>query len=246
MADTDSYEHLYDLPETISAISTDILPIEQSDGTKKITKANLLTGLVTSDELRTESATRYNADLLLTNNFASGYSPSAKYAVGAYCTYQNVLYKCKTTITTPESWNSAHWTAAKVMDEIAYPVGAIYLSVNSTSPASIFGGTWERIKDRFLLAAGDTYAAGSTGGEASHKLSWTEMPIHSHDLNALGDHNVVAWGDASDNTKSFDLGSIAKDYGGSKNRLATIPAGNDQPHNNMPPYLAIYMWKRIA
>ena len=47
-----------------------------------------------------------------------------------------------------------------------YPVGSIYMSVNATSPASLFGGTWEQLKDRFLLAAGDTYAAGSTGGEA--------------------------------------------------------------------------------
>lgn len=45
-----------------------------------------------------------------------------------------------------------------------YPVGSIYLSVNATSPAELFGGTWEQIKDTFLLASGDTYEAGSTGG----------------------------------------------------------------------------------
>lgn len=63
---------------------------------------------------------------------------------------------------------------------IVYPVGSIYMSVNSTSPASLFGGTWERIKDRFLLAAGDTYSAGSTGGEAQHTLTVDEMPSHYH------------------------------------------------------------------
>jgi hypothetical protein len=64
--------------------------------------------------------------------------------------------------------------------EKIYPVGSIYISANSTSPANLFGGTWEQIKDRFLLAAGGTYAAGSTGGEATHTLTVDEMPNHVH------------------------------------------------------------------
>ena len=64
-----------------------------------------------------------------------------------------------------------------------YPVGSIYLSVNSTNPGTIFGGTWEQIKDRFLLACGSTYSNGSTGGEAKHTLTTNEMPSHSHALN---------------------------------------------------------------
>ena len=54
--------------------------------------------------------------------------------------------------------------------ELIYPVGSIYMSVNSTSPASLFGGTWEQIKDTFLLSAGDTYTAGATGGSATKNL----------------------------------------------------------------------------
>ena len=61
-----------------------------------------------------------------------------------------------------------------------YPVGSIYMSTNNTNPGSIFGGTWEQIKDKFLLSAGDTYANGSTGGEASHILTTAEMPQHNH------------------------------------------------------------------
>ena len=57
-------------------------------------------------------------------------------------------------------------TLAEIMLKI-YPVGAVYISVNSTSPASLFGGTWESISGRFLLGADNTYTAGSTGGEAS-------------------------------------------------------------------------------
>lgn len=47
---------------------------------------------------------------------------------------------------------------------IMYPVGSIYMSVNDVNPSTLFGGTWERIQDRFLLAAGSTFAAGNTGG----------------------------------------------------------------------------------
>lgn len=61
-----------------------------------------------------------------------------------------------------------------------YPVGAIYISVNDTNPSSIFGGTWEKVEDRFLLASGDTYNNGATGGEAEHTLTEREIPWHSH------------------------------------------------------------------
>ncbi|MBR2781172.1 MAG: hypothetical protein IKD81_07175 [Eubacteriaceae bacterium] len=64
--------------------------------------------------------------------------------------------------------------------ELIYPVGSIYMSTVQTSPQSLFGGIWERIKDRFLLSAGDSYAAGAVGGEESHVLSVNEMPSHSH------------------------------------------------------------------
>lgn len=67
-----------------------------------------------------------------------------------------------------------------------YPVGSIYISVTDTPPDSLFGGTWERIADTFLLASGESYPPGSTGG-----------------------------------------------------------VGADAAHNNMPPYLAVYMWKRV-
>ena len=75
-----------------------------------------------------------------------------------------------------------------------YPVGSIYMSVNSTSPAKLFGGTWEQIKDMFLLACGDTYANGAKGGEASHTLTVAEMPAHSHSAstNSTGSHGHSA------------------------------------------------------
>lgn len=62
-----------------------------------------------------------------------------------------------------------------------YPVGSIYMSVNSTSPATLFGGTWEAIAGgRVLMGANSTYTLGSTGGSYTHTLSADEMPTHTH------------------------------------------------------------------
>ena len=64
-----------------------------------------------------------------------------------------------------------------------YPVGSIYISTVSTNPSTLFGfGTWAQIKDTFLLAAGTTYKAGATGGEATHKLTINEIPSHTHSV----------------------------------------------------------------
>lgn len=61
-----------------------------------------------------------------------------------------------------------------------YPVGSIYMSTNNVNPATLFGGTWERIQGQFLLASSSNYALGTTGGEATHALTAAEMPSHNH------------------------------------------------------------------
>ena len=124
-----------------------------------------------------------------------------------------------------------------------YPVGSIYISAADTSPSTLFGGTWEQIKDTFLLAAGDTYAAGATGGEATHTLTVDEMPSHKHGTTSWGGtlqpmSNKLAFG----NVATTGDGNVST----ADNFLGIKEAGNSQPHNNMPPYLAVYVWKRTA
>lgn len=127
-----------------------------------------------------------------------------------------------------------------------YPVGSIYLSVNDTNPGTFIGGTWERLKDRFLLAAGDTYAAGSTGGEASHKLTVDEMPSHLHRLLKGDAYNSFSNGMIRAEPNSYF--AYANEKRDNKYYWAsnTAGSGKDVPHNNMPPYLAVYMWVRTA
>ena len=124
-----------------------------------------------------------------------------------------------------------------------YPVGSIYMSVNSTSPATLFGGTWEQLKDRFLLGAGNTYTAGNTGGEASHTLTISEMPNHNHSKIVLSSYYLTQWPTAGTQDAILANGST-KTNGG--NSFGTSYTGGSQAHNNMPPYLVVYMWKRTA
>lgn len=142
---------------------------------------------------------------------------------------------------------------------LIYPVGSIYMSVNSTSPATLFGGTWEQIKDRFLLASGSSYSAGATGGEATHTLTEDELPnitgqfqsrLASNGANiidAYGDGAFAALGKAGD-TWAYLLPSTGgyPNSGSLKNHVMKMSFGSNAAHNNMPPYLAVYIWKRTA
>lgn len=136
----------------------------------------------------------------------------------------------------------------------AYPIGSIYLSVNDTNPATLFGGTWKRISQgRFLLGAGanvanttdywgaypagkENFPAGEMGGEVEHTLTVAEMPSHTHS-ERLEWSNAAGWGvtgTGSGTNAVVDQGSVTGATGGGK------------PHNNLPPYLVCYMWARIG
>ena len=150
----------------------------------------------------------------------------------------------------------------KAMQSDQHPIGSIYLSIDATNPAVYFGGTWERLKDRFLLAAGDTYDAGATGGEAEHVLTEAEMPSHRHTYNKYfvandgGSGNWVCNNQFSMAVRR-SVGSTTVVPPNDEITYGTVcheenlekpmnTAGGSQPHNNLPPYLAVYMWVRIA
>lgn len=186
------------------------------------------------------------------------------------------------------------------MFNLIYPVGAIYISTNSTSPATLFGGTWEQIQDKFLLASGSTYTAGGTGGSSSHThtmehthtyahthttpatttdshtLTVAEMPAHKHNFtNSYGYTGTDIPGCSISVSGSNNIvASPYHAYAGSSNNLAQQNAGGGGGHthgqkgtttnsqststtsaasnattsetSNLPPYLAVYVWKRTA
>lgn len=169
-----------------------------------------------------------------------------------------------TTVSVDRTWSSQkiNEEISKIVEnsitnwgDVIYPVGSLYMSVSLVDPSVLFGGTWERIKDTFLLSAGDTYNAGSTGGEATHILTSNELPSHKHPT-----YNGAGWA----------YMEINRDGTGARTQLATSTSsgkyaftatktgdlqwaynqtgifGDGQAHNNMPPYLAVYVWKRVA
>lgn len=127
------------------------------------------------------------------------------------------------------------WNGKSIVEKV-YPVGSIYISTVSTSPSTLFGfGTWQRIEGRFLLGASATYGAGTTGGEASHKLSIDEIPAHNHTTPM---NSVDAFNKNSTVVGTTGYGIYQWNQGGA--------TGGGKAHNTMPPYLAVYIWQRTA
>ena len=185
----------------------------------------------------------------------------------------------------------------KAMMLLAHPIGSIYESTDATSPADLFGGTWEQIKDRVLVAAGDNFGAGTTGGNANHRLTIDEMPVHSHAASTGGagthshtrgtmeitgnfgntDPQSYSWSGTSDpyangafsqsNFNGRYRGTNAKGSGHARqidfvaSRAWSGSTSNDGYHSHsvsvgntgggkafstMPPYIVIYVWKRVS
>lgn len=156
-----------------------------------------------------------------------------------------------------------------------FPIGSIYISVNTTNPGTIFGGTWEQIKDKFILCSGDTYSNGSTGGSATHlhgtqghTLTSSEIPSTEvkaqYYANAgkadtggswVGDNQFFHTAGRNIPTTSFDnmINGWASDKGGSILYPLTVRGGggshnhgNTTSTSTLPPYLAVTVWKRVA
>ena len=154
-----------------------------------------------------------------------------------------------------------------------YPVGSIYMSTVSTNPATLFGfGTWEAMPaGRVLLAQGKsdwgtTYEAGSSGGEATHQLTVGELPSHGHSAstntaNLTGNANSIGINYDEVSVSGIISKNRGNDYGGTNNdhnktgflinashsHTVTINnTGSNQAHNNLQPYIAVYIWKRTA
>ena len=141
-----------------------------------------------------------------------------------------------------------------------YPVGSIYMSVNNVSPSTLFGGTWAPIYSRMLIGAGGLneanthnsfgttaagtlqFAAGEMGGELQHTLTTAEMPSHSHsgyvEFGTSANLNIGPPGQYNQINFTYHLDGYHQTF--------VENTGGSGPHNNMPPYLGVYMWKRTA
>lgn len=162
---------------------------------------------------------------------------------------------------------AANMARAALLNEV-YPIGSIYISTNATSPATLFGGTWEQIEDMFLLAAGQTYAAGTQGGHAN-----AIVPYHTHTTEkggaftftvraigrASGAYQVTANSGVTDAVSGASQRYVSSNDGtttGTNVQDRIVHSGHNHTVNyagtsgnatgaNMPPYVAVYVWKRV-
>lgn len=83
-----------------------------------------------------------------------------------------------------------NWLYSQLQDTASklYPVGSVYISFNSADPSTLFGGTWVRLKDRFLLACGDAYVSNTSGGSATKTITTSNLPNHTHSCSTTGNH----------------------------------------------------------
>lgn len=144
---------------------------------------------------------------------------------------------------------------------LIYPIGSIYISMNETDPAILFGGTWERISGRFLLGCGgdgpganndvntpqqlpaeqqmwfSDLHPGVTSGEYYHTLTAYEMPKHSHITKSTES--------AASNGAGWSMYAVNY-YVNNDHALGTNEVGASMAHNNMPPYITVAIWQRIS
>lgn len=190
--------------------------------------------------------------------------------------YNGTNYYLRTDGKFPVPFTASDVGAIKKSDllDFVYPVGSIYMSVNNVSPQTFLGGTWTSINGRFLLGAGantantdNTYGSlaanqinrsvNEQGGEVKHTLTITEMPSHEHDTSMFINNDIKSkyakygvninqhpnsgmneyYMDPVDGNEAAELNEVA---------MLTNSEGYGGSHNNMPPYLVVYMWKRTA
>ena len=157
-------------------------------------------------------------------------------------------------------------TSYATLDQV-YPVGSIYMSINSTDPSTLFGGSWTRLKDTFLLACGDTYSSDGDVATSQHGSATVTLTSAQSGLKAHGhgmDHNHNHRHNLNKNFSTGSGGSTSAYITSSNRTTSTQYTGYDstasskkttddntasnasQAHENMPPYMAVYMWKRIS
>lgn len=135
---------------------------------------------------------------------------------------------------------------SKLIDKI-FPIGRYYISDEAKSPASLFGGTWQQIKGRTLFALDSDNSrfnwSGKEGGAERVSLEIGNMPNHSHRQAraGVGNENTSWWHYIP--SSYWTEGTVGLSY---VDMPLALSSGSGRPFDILPPYLTVYMWKRIA
>ena len=124
--------------------------------------------------------------------------------------------------------------------EKVYPIGSYYRSKNNTSPEKLFGGKWESIYGKFIFSTDSNHSVDSTGGEEKHKLTINEMPSHNHGYNEFNYYSYYIFNSLPGTGNYLPVRNDSNFICSHK----TNYEGNSEAHNNMPPYITAYCWRR--
>ncbi|MGN1342871.1 MAG: phage baseplate protein [Bacilli bacterium] len=137
----------------------------------------------------------------------------------------------------------------KKLCDILYPIGSIYMSAQSTSPETLFGGKWERLKGGFLYGAVNSYGTGNGTGTSTntHKLTIDETPAHEHTLRYNSSSgNGVTISRAGSGYDVLNLTEWEWTVGDVRSNLYTNSVGGNEGHSHNIPYIAVFIWRRTA
>lgn len=129
---------------------------------------------------------------------------------------------------------------------LMHRVGDIIFSTSDENPSTIYGGTWVawgkgQVPVGVDTSDSDFNTVEKTGGEKEHTLTVDETPSHKHDIYGGNTTTTNILTSSNNNGWITLLGGM--DY---KNDGTMTTVGNDEPHNNLQPYITCYMWKRTA
>ena len=122
-----------------------------------------------------------------------------------------------------------------------YPVGSVIIRYDHISPASLYGGVWERIEGRFLYAIGESGTIGATGGSDTHTLTIDEMPAHGHGWRGVNSGTTITTQYAN---YPFDIDQDKKDNWPGTSRMI-LSTGGGKAHNNNPAFINVSVWRRV-
>lgn len=177
-------------------------------------------------------------------------------------------YQSKHTGTTIDNAITDMQSLQSIILNTVYPVGSYYMSSDSANPSTKFGGTWEQIKDRMIMAAGSSYSVGATGGSATHThtsaahthttaghtLTVNEIPAHTHALSyrTPGGGGGSTWycdpgtADGFNTNPNTAIGNTGGGASHSHGDTGSTTPGATGSSSSLPPYIVAYIWRRIA
>ena len=189
-----------------------------------------------------------DTEIIIPTDIVHNHKTKNGWGFGKYCEGENLL-DCE--------WDANFRGDVRIgkdcanLFDIIYPVGSIYISAVNQNPFDLFGfGKWEQIQDCFLLGASSKYPVGVPGGEEEVELTVDEIPSHAHKMIRpkwyASDGNGTVSDAQSENVYGYTSGTTSKYLTKGTGDIDIQPTGGGKAHNNMPPYLPVYIWKRMS